>query len=223
MCREIEGRRQCGQIRKIIDFEKSRMLKNRTIAVSCHGYLVEDVSVLNAYCEMEQTKNACESGCINYGKKWSCPPYSRRFTDISGHYRKAVLLVFRTKMEYYSDVKNKYTALKAANVTLKSLIEKCARMIEKQENGYALLSGSCRLCKKCACRSKQKCRKPDAMRYSMEATMLNVEKICSGLAGIKLQWYQNGTLPEYTSTVSMVLLNDEMKPEELADKVYHMI
>lgn len=54
------------------------------------------------------------------------------------------LICFSTVMKDYSN-KNKYVALKAANITLKSLVEKYARIIETYTDGYCLLSGSCKV------------------------------------------------------------------------------
>lgn len=204
-------------------FDKKINLKNRKIIVNCRGVLIRDASIINKYCNTEKVKMACEEGCINYGKKWSCPPYSTKYTSFSEKYTNAILLVFSTKMKFYFDVKNKYTALKAANVTLKTLIEKCARNVEECVHGYSLLSGSCRLCKKCACKEKEKCKKPDKMRYSMEATLLDVDKLCEELLSYNLLWYYNRTLPEYTSTVAMVMFNDETPEDELKKIVVNTI
>ncbi len=54
-----------------------KALKNRTIDIICRGILIKDVSILNKYYEKESIKRACEEGCPNYGKKWSCPPFSK--------------------------------------------------------------------------------------------------------------------------------------------------
>lgn len=198
----------------LFDFEKKRNLKNREIFISYKGVFINDSTILKKYCSNEKIKKACEYGCVNYGKKWSCPPYAENFSELSEQYQKAIILLFSTKTKYYLDIKNKYTAMKAANITLKTLIEKCARGVESSVNGYSLLSGSCRLCKKCACKTKEKCRKPKIMRYSMEATMLDVSALCENLMGVKLLWYENKVLPEYTCTVSMILFNDDIKKDK---------
>ena len=113
-------------------------------------------------------------------------------------------------MDKYLDIKNKYLALKAANVTLKTVIEKMARELEEQLKGYALLSGSCRLCKPCNCKIGKPCKRPQKMRYSMEAAHLDVNKISTEKLEHPLLWYKNKQLPQYTSTVSLVLTNNEL-------------
>ena len=32
--------------------------------------------------DTKTVRSLCETGCVNYGKKWSCPPYSLKITDI---------------------------------------------------------------------------------------------------------------------------------------------
>lgn len=187
--------------------ERKKVLANRTISIKVKGKLIPDTSVLYDYYEKTKIEAACEKGCPNYGNKWSCPPYSEHFLNIEKEYSMGYLLCFSTEMKNYSDIKNKYLAVKAANVTLKTLIEKCARSIEEYARGYSLLSGSCRLCKPCQCKIKRPCKHPDRMRYSMEATALNVQKMCFDFLGHELLWYENKKLPEYTSVVVFILFH----------------
>lgn len=196
--------------------ERKRTLANRTISIMIKGKLFGDTSVIKNYFEKDRIEKACMYGCQNYGEKWSCPPFSKSFLSIEEKYSAACMLCFSTKMEYYDDIKNKYLAIKAANVTLKSLIEKCARDIELYTGGYSLLSGSCRLCKPCQCKNNYPCKHPDKMRYSMEATSLNVQKLCADFLEHQLLWYKNKKLPEYTSVVVMVLFNRDIELSELS-------
>lgn len=190
-------------------FELKKNLQNRMITIKCKAAIIKNADILEHYYQREVLEQACKEGCPNYGNKWSCPPFSHPYKNIMGKYRKAVLICMSADMEQYLDIKNKYLAVKAANVTLKNSVEKMARRIETEVNGYALLSGSCRLCKPCACKKHQKCRHPDKMRYSIEAVYLNVQNMCRDLLDFELLWYSNKTLPLYTSTVSLVLYNEE--------------
>lgn len=200
-----------------------KILENRIIDIICRGILLEDVSILNKYYQKDTIKEACKEGCPNYGKKWSCPPFSKPYYELMKGYDKAVMVSFSTNMSDYNDIKNKYTAVKAANVTLKNLVEKVARKIEQQTNGYALLSGSCRLCRTCECKKMLRCKHPDKMRYSVEATYLNVQTMCEELLGFKLLWYEKKILPQYTSTVSLVFFNEEIKKETLLEIINNVL
>jgi len=199
----------------ILCTEKEKHLANRNIVIQIKGCLIPDAGALQNYFEGSKIEEACKAGCPNYGRKWSCPPFSKSFLNIGSAYSSACLLCFFTEMSSYSDIKNAYLAVKAANVTLKSLVESCARKIEAHTNGFALLSGSCRLCKPCRCKLNQPCQHPDRMRYSMEAAALNVQRICLDFLEHRLLWYENRTLPEYTSVVSLVLYNQRMEYNRL--------
>lgn len=209
---------QCNMT-DILYTKKKRHLANRTISIQIKGCLLSSVDVLQDYFEGFSIENACKTGCPNYGKKWSCPPFSKSFSQISGPYSSACLLCFSTEMRFYSDIKNAYLAVKAANVTLKSLIERCARHIEDYTGGCALLSGSCRLCKPCHCKSGLPCQHPDEMRYSMEATFLNVQRLCLDFLAHRLLWYERKNIPKYTSVVSLILYNQHMEYDSLANLI----
>ena len=43
----------------------------------------------------------CETGCINYNKKWSCPPFAPAFSVISSHWSKLYVLYMRMPMYAY--------------------------------------------------------------------------------------------------------------------------
>lgn len=197
--------------------QNKKSLKNRIIDITCRGILIEDVSIFKKYYQKEYNEKACKEGCPNYGKKWSCPPFSRPYNELVEGYNRAVLISFSANMDSYADIKNKYTAVKAANVTLKNLVEKVARKIETETNGYALLSGSCRFCRPCSCKINQKCKYPEKMRYSMEATYLNVQAICEELLDFELLWYEEKRLPQYTSTVSLIFFNKEYSKEVILE------
>lgn len=200
----------------ILSTTKKRHLANRSISIQVKGCLIHNTNVLLSYFEGSKIENACKVGCPNYGKKWSCPPFAKSFPTIGRLYSSACLLCFSTEMSFYSDIKNEYLAVKAANVTLKSLIEQCARKIETYTGGNALLSGSCRLCKPCGRKNGNPCQHPDKMRYSMEATALNVQRICLDFLAHPLLWYESKNLPEYTSVVSLILYSQHMEYDDLA-------
>lgn len=198
---------------------KERHLANRSISIQVRGCLIHNANELLSYFEGSKIENACKAGCPNYGKKWSCPPFAKPFPQIEHLYSSACLLCFSTEMSFYFDIKNPYLAVKAANVTLKSLIERCARKIENDTNGYALLSGSCRLCKPCGCKSNHPCHRPDKMRYSMEATALNVQSVCFDLLAHPLLWYEGKNLPAYTSVVALILYSQHMGFDHLTSLI----
>lgn len=202
---------------EFMEYTKLVKLKTRDIVVNVKGCLVE-AEKLDKYVNIS-VKDACEKGCPNYNKKWSCPPLSKEYKEVRRNYKYSYLICFSTKMNQYLDIKNKYLAVKAANVSLKTIIEKFTRSLEESYKGYSLLSGSCRLCKPCNRKLNKGCRRPEKMRYSMEATYLQVDNITNDILHHKLLWYSNKTLPEYTSTCSLLLLNEEIDNNSIQRKL----
>lgn len=200
----------------ILFLKKKKILANRTIDIKIKGRLFKNTDILVKYFEGERLAQVCKEGCRNYGQKWSCPPYASPFLRIVEKYSYAFMLVFSTQMKYYWDVKNKYLAVKAANATLKTTIEKCTRDLETYMKGYSLLSGSCRQCKPCQCKKGLPCKHPDKMRYSMEAAGLNVQRLTIDFLDHELLWYKNKTLPEYTSTATLILFDQDLDLDNLA-------
>lgn len=175
------------------------------------GYMMSVEKVLSCAKE-DLVRNSCQTGCVNYGKKWSCPPYSKKFSDIvaSKKYDTAVVIVGYINLGDMKYISNPYQQVKAANMILKSRCEKIARAIEKELDGYSLLSGSCNLCKPCQKKKDLPCKKPAMMRYSLESTGINVEALLEKYCEHKLLWYKKGDKPLYTSVATAVLINSNI-------------
>lgn len=157
--------------------------------------------------DKDRIRNLCKTGCINYGQKWSCPPFSSQICDIikTGNFDNAFIItgyIFLSDMHY---IKNPYQKVKAANIILKSKCEEYARKVEKLTQGYALLSGSCNLCKPCCKKLNLPCKKPEKRRYSLESTGINVSLLSSKLCNHELLWYNKGEDLLYTSVVTAIL------------------
>lgn len=178
----------------------------QTIYLKMHVVPVEKV----LDCIQEETvRSYCKEGCVNFGKKWSCPPYSKKFSDIISYnsYDKLIILVGYINLDDMKYIVNPYQQVKAANIILKSKCEKFARYIEYELDGYSLLSGSCNLCKPCQKKLELPCKKPTMVRYSLESTGINVEKLLEKYCGYKLLWYNKGKKLPYTTVVTATFIN----------------
>lgn len=193
--------------------KKEFTIKNRTPGgVQTIHMIVTDITIndLMTCVDEKHIRQLCESGCVNYGKKWSCPPSSHKISEIISKkaYNRVVLICGYIKLADMCYIKNPYQKVKAANIILKSHCETRARDLEKFANGYSLLSGSCNVCKPCYKKKGLPCQKPNLMRYSLESTGINVELLAKKCCNHQLLWYQKGQPQKYTSVITAVLIDN---------------
>lgn len=164
------------------------------------------------------TRKLCESGCVNFGKKYSCPPRSPDFEYLKEDYKFMVINAFIIP---YKEVDKTFNIIKAANVICKSkqrrLFDGVATELNKSNLKHKILeNGSCRLCKQCALQNNDPCRYPKRMRPSMEATGIRVDKLVKNCFNIDLDWYykrksNKDNFPKYQCVVGGILTNDYEK------------
>jgi predicted metal-binding protein len=172
-------------------------------------------SSMQNYLNPDYFSSLCQQQCKNYNAKWSCPPHSPTYTKYAIAYKNIIILTVYMKLDYFYNVRNKYTRIKAANSILKSRAEKIIRYLSSKHNSKYISTGSCRLCKPCRCKLNEPCKHPELMGYSFEALGINVEQLCLDLFDHKLLWYKDKIVPEYTSVVVGVLHNGEITEEEI--------
>jgi len=170
----------------------------------------------------ETFRKLCFDGCTNYEKKWSCPPYSPSFYDISHKWDKLFIIYMRIDTDQFIYIKNDYLKIKAANTILKSRVDKFLRNMAKKWGRY-ISTGSCRLCKPCKCKSNLPCAHPDDMAYSFEALGINVDALVNMCFQKPLLWYGRHNLPKYTSVVCGLLTNESVSQELFADEYFKII
>lgn len=181
------------------------VIKTKTTSIK-PTFLVEEKNRFDAL---------CRESCKNYQNKWSCPPFSPGFVQYSNKHDTLVVCLMYIELGQLNNIKNDYLKVKAANVIMKSKVDKGLRKIALIENGKLISTGSCRLCKPCRMRYEEPCRHPDIMGYSFEALGIDVGKLSLEVFNHKLLWYKKGYLPKYTSVVAGVLLNSELTDEKL--------
>lgn len=166
------------------------------------------------YVDKEKFDKLCQSGCTNFQRKWSCPPYAPLFTDFAADWEKLFVVAMYTDMSQFSYIKNDYLKIRAANSILKSRADKFLRCMAAKY-GRWISTGSCRLCKPCKCKTGHPCAHPEIMAYSFEAMGVDVGKLCEEQLQKPLLWYKPHCLPEYTAVVCGLLANAENTVEDL--------
>lgn len=149
------------------------------------------------------------TACPTYGKKWSCPPHSPALSDLDlSAYPHAALVLFWCELDQYDHAKTDYIKVKAANSVLKSRMDRFMRKMEDCLGGVLLSNGTCKLCRPCSGLAGQPCKRPEKMRFSMEALGLDVSRITEKEFEHPLLWYSSGKSPVYLSAVACLLMSD---------------
>ena len=141
----------------------------------------------------------CKKGCVNYDKKYSCPPFSPLFNNyVKSDFLLVVMFVLDLNQFDYKE----YFKIKIGNAVLKSQIEKVMRKF-----GLYLSTGACRLCKPCKRKLMQPCKYPSKRMYSLESLGVDCNDLCLKLFNVPLKWYKDKKAPPYTSVVCAVPLD----------------
>ena len=168
--------------------------------------------ILAKYQDKLRFENLCKSGCPNYGRKWSCPPYSPGYSAYYKDYPHVLLVLFWCTLDQFSYAGTEIIKVKAANSILKSSIDRFMRSLAQEFNGVMLSNGSCRLCRPCSRKTgTDGCKRPEEMRFSMEALGLDVSSISKDFFDHPLMWYKNKKAPLYSSVISCLLIKKEIK------------
>jgi len=145
----------------------------------------------------------CESGCVNFGSKYSCPPYSPSFKNFSSKFTSLKVICYKIALDQYSEA-TPYNRVRASNSVLKSLLDK--ELLNCKLNELLVVgSGSCRACKPCAAKEKLKCKKPEKLIFSLESLGVDVNQLVTDCFGFQLEWYKKGFPQQFTSVVGGVL------------------
>ncbi len=158
--------------------------------------------------------NLCKTGCPNYSRKWSCPPFAPLFSDLTLKWENLYLVFLHADLSQFSYITNDYLKVKAANSILKSRADRFVRKMADLYGRY-ISTGSCRLCKPCKHKTGMSCAHPDLMGYSFEALGVDVGQMVYHCFQKPLLWYRRHCLPQYTSVVCGVLTNEELSLEHL--------
>jgi len=203
----------------VFEFNFVHRTPSKDISINLKAIMLESNS-LDKYEDKCKIEKLCADWCTNYGKKWSCPPFSPSYTTTSNDYSKVLLLLLYCDLMQLNYIKTEYMKVKASNSILKSRSEKLIRYIEKELGGYMLSNGSCRLCKPCTNKlGDSGCKKPTQMRYSLESLGLHVDQISEVIFNHRLLWYGNKIAPEYSTVISGLLLEASVTESEIKNMI----
>lgn len=158
---------------------------------------------IEGYVCVEEFLEMCKA-CENFERKWSCPSYD--FDPVEDYWKKfETLKVVGKKMVFEEGEKETWqTSVDEVQDALTAEL-----FVREQEipGSQSLSAGSCRICGKdnCARKNGEPCRFPDKLRYSIESLGGNVGLTCTKLLGVRLQWMDEGKVPDYFVLVGGLL------------------
>ncbi len=156
---------------------------------------------------------ACCRECPHYGELWSCPPLPFDADTFLASYAWANLLCAQIRLDEETiraaDTEEKIKATGWEIVSKAKLdIEERMKILETRMPGSrSLSSGGCGLCETCARKENLPCRKPEEMRYSMDAFGLDLTTITKDVFHIDILWCRD-RLPEYFTLIHGLLAKE---------------
>ena len=142
--------------------------------------------------------------CPNYGNRWSCPPFQKDPMTIWSQYETLRLNAYILPSGPGQDIPAALDNLKTAKDRM------MAELLEQElviPGSFALSAGTCILCGDNCTRPEGKhCRKPEQMRYSIEALGGDVSKTAELYLKKPMLWIKDSVLPDYLMLVGGLLL-----------------
>lgn len=192
--------------------ERDRIYEENTPLVEWFETEVSVEEYLEKCVDVETFLEYCRE-CNNYGRVWSCPPFSFDVMEYWNKYH--TFRIYGMKIWLPSSMtENVYTEEEKQQIFEKLLFpekEKLNQRLLEMEAGIAgsisLSGGSCQTCRGgCGRPAGKECRFPEAMRYSIEALGGNVGLTVTKYLRQELQWIEEGKLPDYFMLIGGLLL-----------------
>ncbi len=160
---------------------------------------------LTACVDVDKFLGFCRE-CRNYGRRWSCPPFAFDPMELWGRF--AVLHLF-ARVLVPAPGAGIPVLMEGMKREKGRLMEELYAMEQVRPGSMLLSAGSCTLCNgDCTRLCAQSCRKPDKLRYSIEALGGDVAETAKNYLQKPLLWIKNGKAPDYLTLVGGLLLRE---------------
>ena len=158
------------------------------------------------YVDVDKFKAKCEE-CDNHKKKCSCPPFDFDPIKLCNSFDKMTVYGLKVTLDK-DDEDDVCGTLKKAK---KQLDDYLLELELELTGAYSLSAGSCELCgdEPCTRSSDEPCRKPERMRYSIEAIGGDVSRTSKDLLKTEILWGDGENIPEYYMLVGAILIADD--------------
>ena len=161
--------------------------------------------------------------CPRYETVWSCPPLAFDVDAYLAPYGLIYPVCARIDLDEATIAaadtaeKIKSTGWGILLAVKLDMEEKLRRLEPEAPGSVSLSSGGCNLCAACTRRDGKPCRRPDRMRYSLDAFGFDLTAITKDLFSIDIQWCSD-RLPDHFTLVHALLAKEEV-PEASWQKV----
>lgn len=153
--------------------------------------------------------------CSKYNTVWSCPPlkidadaYLSKYAWVNVVGAK-IILDHKVIEKADTPEKIKTVGWKIVSEVKLRLEEGMRTMESRLPESVSLSSGGCSLCKTCTRKAGAACRKPDKMRYSLDAFGFNLSAITKDMLGIEIMWCKD-RLPDYFTLIHGILTREKV-------------
>lgn len=182
-------------------------------AIPTYQATLDTESIIRLYRNDIQTITKACHNCANYGKYWTCPPFSFDITKYISKWKMVNIYLYAIdvpeNIQYSSDGES-MNWLRNERVDIeRDLLEK-----EMELSGmYCSVGGTCIHCERCTrnnnnCNNSSRCIHPELMRPPLEAFGFNVCDIMHDLFDVSPQWaVKPATMPEKLHLLGAVFHN----------------
>lgn len=161
------------------------------------------VEFVRDFVRVEKFLPFCQQ-CGNYNTRWTCPPFDFDPVDIWNAY--TGLRLYARVLRADAPEQPLDAALEALGRE-KRLYRQELQCWERQTPGsQMLLAGTCDQCKSCEKAAGRPCRRPELLRYSIEALGGDVEGCSRHYFHLPILWGRDGKAPEYFVLVGGLLM-----------------
>ena len=142
--------------------------------------------------------------CDSYGTRWTCPPFD--FDPMTIWHNYTGLLLYARILQADTPEQPLEEALAALKREKLLYRDKLQQWERDTPDSRMLLAGTCDECEACENTQGRPCKKPELLRYSIEALGGDVEGCLQQYFHMPMLWGRAGKAPDYLVLVGGLLL-----------------
>lgn len=144
--------------------------------------------------------------CPEYGKNFSCPPFSPGFNEFIGNLKRAKVICLRTPLHLFDHLpeeKRARTAYDKMSLILTDIL------IKERNKGHLIAgAGACKACLECPLEKETGlCIKPEEQIFSLESLGINISSLMKRCFQIKLEWSESHHAARHICAVGATFIN----------------